>query len=274
MKGKNMIGIKKADIGIFGGSGFYSFFKKAEEHEIDTPYGPPSDKVVIGTIEGKRVAFMPRHGRNHTIPPHKINYRANIYVMKKLGVKRIFGPCVAGSLQPHVKPGHFVVCDQFVDRTKGRIDTFYDGPKTIHMAMAEPYCPELRKIVIESADELQIECHPRGTVVIIQGPRFSTRAESKWYSAQGWEVINMTQYPEMYLAREQEICYVNISLITDYDTGLEGHPEIKPVTIGEVVRVFKENNKKVKDLLFKAISKIPDRRNCICSHALKDAAIN
>jgi 5'-methylthioadenosine phosphorylase len=264
----------KADVGIFGGSGFYSFLKETEEYEIDTPYGAPSDKVAIGTLEGKRVAFMPRHGKNHSLPPHKINYRANIYAMKKIGVERIFGPCVSGSLQPHVKPGQFVVCDQFVDRTKGRIDTFYDGPETIHVAMVEPYCPVLRKIVIESAGELNIDCHPTGTAVIIQGPRFSTRAESKWYADQGWEVINMTQYPEGYLAREQEICYVSISLITDYDTGLEGHPEVKPVTIGEVVRVFKENNEKVRNLLFKAISKIPDKRDCICSHALKDAKVN
>lgn len=265
---------KKAEIGVFGGSGFYSFLKKAEEYNIDTPYGKPSDKVIVGTVEGKRVAFMPRHGRNHSLPPHKINYRANIYAMKELGVKRIFGPCVSGSLQPHIKPGHFVVCDQFVDRTKSRTDTYYDGPETIHVAMAEPYCPDLRRIVVESAAELKIKCHPAGTVVVIQGPRFSTKAESRWFSGQGWEVINMTQYPEMYLAREQEICYVNISLITDYDAGLEGHPEVKPVTIGEVVRVFKENNKKVRELLFKSISKIPDSRDCICANALKDAAVN
>jgi 5'-methylthioadenosine phosphorylase len=274
MKGRDMIGIKKADIGILGGSGFYSFFKKAEEYKVDTPYGPPSDSITIGVIEGRRVAFMPRHGRNHAIPPHKINYLANIYAMKKLGVKRIFGPCASGSLQPNVKPGHLVVCDQFVDRTKGRIDTFYDGPKTIHMTMAEPYCPELRNIVIESAKELQIDCHPEGTVVVIQGPRFSTRAESRWFSDQGWEVINMTQYPEVSLARELEMCYVNISLITDYDAGLNGYPGIKPVTIKEVVRVFKENNEKVKELILKAISKIPEKRSCICSHALKGAAVN
>lgn len=265
---------QKADIGVFGGSGFYSFLKEAKEYDIDTPYGSPSDKVAIGMVEGRRVAFMPRHGMNHNLPPHKINYRANIYAMKELSVKYIFGPCVSGSLQPHIKPGHFVVCDQFVDRTKGRIDTFYDGPKTVHLTMAEPYCPTLRKIVIESAGELNIDCHPEGTVVIIQGPRFSTRSESRWYSSQGWEVINMTQYPEMYLAREKEICYVNISLITDYDAGLEGRPEVEPVTIGEVVRVLKENNEKLKNLLLKAISKIPDRQCCACSHALKDAAVN
>jgi len=269
-----MVNRNKADIGVFGGSGFYSFLNETEEYEIDTPYGAPSDKVAIGILEGRRVAFIPRHGRNHDLPPHKINYRANIYAMKEIGVKHIFGPCVSGSLQPHIKPGQFVVCDQFVDRTRGRMDTFYDGPKIVHVAMAEPYCPNLRKIVIESARELGIDCHPTGTVVTIQGPRFGTRAESKWYAGQGWEVVNMTQYPEMCLAREQEICYVNISLITDYDAGLEGHPEVKPVTLGEVVRVFKENNEKVKNLLFKAISKIPEKRDCICSHALKDAVVN
>ena len=269
-----MIGNQKADVGVFGGSGFYSFLEEIQEYEVDTPYGAPSDKVVIGEVAGKKVAFIPRHGRNHDLPPHKINYRANIYAMKKLGVQYIFGPCTSGSLQPHIKPRQFVVCDQFVDRTKGRIDTFYDGPKTIHINMTEPYCPTLRKIVIESAKELKIDSHPRGTIVVIQGPRFSTRSESKWFASQGWEVVGMTQYPEMCLAREQEICYVNISLITDYDAGLEGHPEVKPVTIGEVIRVFKENNEKVKSLLFKAISKIPDKRDCICSHALKDAAVN
>jgi len=265
---------QKASVGVFGGSGFYSFLQETEEYEIDTPYGAPSDKIVIGEVAGKKVAFIPRHGRNHNLPPHKINYRANIYAMKKLGVKYIFGPCASGSLQPHIKTGQFVMCDQFVDRTKGRIDTFYDGPKTIHISMAKPYCPTLRKIVIESAKELKIDYRPRGTIVVIQGPRFSTRSESRWFASQGWEVVGMTQYPEMYLAREQEICYVNISLITDYDAGLEGHPEVKPVTIEEVVRVFKENNEKVRSLLFRAISKIPDKRDCICSHALKDAAVN
>jgi len=273
MTAKDINHALKADIGVFGGSGFYSFLKKVKEYKVDTPYGAPSDKVVIGDVEGKKVAFIPRHGKKHNLPPHKINYRANIYAMKKLGVKYIFGPCTSGSLQPHVKPGQFVVCDQFVDRTKGRIDTFYDGPKTIHMPMVEPYCPVLRKIVIESAEELKIDCHPNGTVVVIQGPRFSTKAESRWFSNQGWEVISMTQYPEMYLAREQEMCYVNISLITDYDAGLEGHPEIKPVTIEEVIRVFNQNNEKVKNLLFKSISKITGKRDCICSHALRDAAV-
>jgi len=264
----------KAEIGVFGGSGFYSFLNIKEEFYMNTPYGAPSDKIVIGEIDGKNIAFLPRHGRNHSIPPHMINYRANVYAMYMLGVKHLFGPCASGSLQPYIKPGDFVICDQFVDRTNGRKDTYYDGPKTMHVSSAEPYCPDLRQIVIESAKELNISCHEKGTVVVIQGPRFSTKSESKWYSNQGWEVINMTQYPECYLARELEICYVNISLITDYDAGLENHPEIKPVTYDEVIKVFNENNEKLKKLLFHAIPKIKKDRNCICSSALSTAGIN
>jgi len=265
---------RQAEVGVFGGSGFYSFLDETEEFEVETPYGPPSDKVVIGEIGGKKVAFMPRHGRDHDLPPHMINYRANIHAMKQLGVKYLFGPCASGSLQPHVKPGHFVICDQFVDRTRGRNDTYFDGPRTVHIAMAEPYCPDMRKVIIESAEELGIEHHKQGTVVVIQGPRFSTAAESRWFAAQGWEVVNMTQYPENYLAREQEICYANISLITDYDAGLEGRPHIKPVTLEEVVRVFNENNEKIKDLLFKSIGRLTGMRKCLCSRALKDAIIS
>ncbi|MCL5073532.1 MAG: S-methyl-5'-thioadenosine phosphorylase [Actinobacteria bacterium] len=269
-----MTKIPKVEVGVFGGSGFYSFLEIKEEFYMDTPYGAPSDKIVIGELEDKDVAFIPRHGRGHTIPPHMINYRANVYAMHMLGVRHLFGPCAAGSLQPYVKPGDFVICDQFVDRTKGRIDTFYDGPKTMHVSSAQPYCPDLRKLIIESAKELDISCHEKGTVVIIQGPRFSTKAESKWFSNQEWEVINMTQYPECYLARELEICYVNISLITDFDAGLEGHPEVKPVTYDEVIKVFNENNIKLRKLLFSAIPKINKNRSCVCATALATAGIN
>lgn len=262
---------RKAEIGIFGGSGFYSFLDKVEEISVETPYGAPSDHVALGTIEGKSVAFLPRHGRSHQYPPHMINYRANMYAFQKLGVERIFGPCAAGSLQKHVKRGDFVICDQFVDRTRGRSDTFYDGPISTHIAGADPYCPDLRKIAFETAEELAIEAHPNGTVVVIQGPRFSTRAESRWFTNQGWEVINMTQYPEAYLARELEMCYVNISLITDYDIGLEQSLDVQPVSHGEVIRVFNENNEKIRQLLFKIIPKVPEARPCLCSTALKGA---
>jgi len=262
-----------ASIGVFGGSGFYSFLDIKEEVSLNTPYGAPSDKIIIGDLDGISVAFIPRHGRNHDLPPHMINYRANVYAMKELGVDKIFGPCASGSLQPGIKPGDFVICDQFVDRTKGRKDTFYDGPLTTHISMAEPYCPEMRKIIYSKAVEMEIDCHSSGTVVIIQGPRFSTKSESRWFSDNGWEVINMTQYPECYLAREMEICYANISLITDYDVGLEGKPEIKPVTTEKIIEIFKNNNERLRKLLFQAIPEVFKIKNCMCQKALKGAVI-
>ncbi|MDO8964222.1 MAG: S-methyl-5'-thioadenosine phosphorylase [Coriobacteriia bacterium] len=261
--------LPKADIGVFGGSGFYSLLENPEEYRVNTPFGAPSSPVMVGEIGGRTVAFLPRHGKEHSLPPHMINYRANVWAMKELGVSRIIGPNACGSLQADVRPGDFVICDQFVDRTWGRKDTFYDGPITTHVSSADPYCPTMRQVAVEKAAELGITAHPTGTVVVIQGPRFSTRAESKWFAAQGWEVINMTQYPECYLARELEICYCNISLITDLDAGAEG---AEAVTNDEVVRVFNENNAKVKDLLFAMIPALPEARACSCSSALDGAA--
>lgn len=256
-----------AEIGVFGGSGFYQFLDKVEEIWVGTPYGAPSDKIALAEIAGRRVAFLPRHGRDHRWPPHLINYRANLWAMKELGVSRIIGPCAAGSLKAGVKPGDFVVCDQVVDRTWGRQDTFFEGPMVNHVAFADPYCPELRQVAIQQADQLGITVHPTGTVVVIQGPRFSTRSESRWFSSQGWEVINMTQYPEAYLAKELNICYVNISLITDYDAGLEGDPNVGPVTHQEVLRVFNDNNERLRGLLHNVIGNIPSGRGCSCSSA-------
>jgi 5'-methylthioadenosine phosphorylase len=263
--------LPKAELGVFGGSGFYSFLDGVTEHAVETPYGDPSDKLAIGEIEGHKVAFLPRHGRRHQHPPHKINYRANLWAMKQLGVTRVVGPCAAGSLQPEAEPGHFVVCDQVVDRTSGRPDTFYDGPETTHISFADPYCPELRALAVEKAKQLGITVHDGGTMVVIQGPRFSTRAESKWFQQAGWEVINMTGHPEALLARELELCYVNVSLITDYDVGLEGMPGIAPVSHAEVVRVFEENNAKLKDLLMALLPAIPGERSCPCATALTGA---
>jgi 5'-methylthioadenosine phosphorylase len=257
-----------AEIGIIGGSGFYSFLESAETVDVDTPYGKPSAPPVVGEIDGRRVAFIPRHGVHHQYPPHQINYRANLWAMKELGVRRILGPNACGSLQEHVKPGDFVVCDQLVDRTRARPNTFYDGPVTTHISFADPYCPTMREAVISKGHELGIAVHERGTVVVIEGPRFSTRAESAWFKAAGWEVINMTQYPEALLARELEICYANISLITDYDVGLEGIP---PVTNEEVIRVFNENNARLRDLLLAVIPAVPAERNCPCATALTGA---
>lgn len=260
---------REAEIGIFGGSGFYKLLDDVTEIKVETPYGSPSDKIALATVAGRRVAFLPRHGKDHSIPPHMINYRANAWAMKSLGVTRVIGPCAAGSLQPHVKPGDFVVTDQFVDRTTGRKDTFYDGPITTHISVADPYCPEMRRIAIEQAKKLGINVHEKGTVVVIQGPRFSTRSESRWFSSQGWEVINMTQYPEVVLARELDMCYINIALITDYDAGLEGHPDIAPVTHEEVLKVFQANNEKLRQLLFSIIEALPaERTNCQCARTV------
>ncbi len=263
-----------AEIGVFGGSGFYSLLANPVERTINTPYGETSDRVSVGEIAGRRVAFMPRHGAGHRYPAHRVNYRANVWAMWSLGVRRIIGPCAAGSLQPLVKPGDFVVCDQFVDRTNSRADTYYDGPVTVHISSADPYCPELRPLAVQTGRALGITMHDRGTVVVVQGPRFSTRAESRWFTAMGWDVINMTQYPEVILARELEMCYLNISLITDWDVGLEGMADIAPVTVEEVIRVFGENNERVKRLIEELIPAIPRKAGCPCGSALQGAIVS
>jgi 5'-methylthioadenosine phosphorylase len=204
----------------------------------------------------------------HEFPPHRINYRANVWAMKELGVERLLGPNAVGSLRKDVKPGEFVVCDQLVDRTRGRADTFYDGPATTHISFADPYCPTVRAVAIEEAERLGIAIHRRGTAVTIQGPRFSTRAESAWFAGQGWHVIGMTSYPEAPLAREQQLCYANISLVTDYDVGAG---DVPPVTHHEVIRVFEENNARLRDLLFAVIPALPRERSCPCATALQGA---
>jgi len=262
--------VNAAEIGVFGGSGFYGFLESIETADVDTPYGKPSAAPVIGDVGGRRVAFIPRHGLKHELPPHRVPYRANVWAMKELGVRRILGPSACGSLQPGVKPGELVICDQLVDRTRDRPNTFYDGPVTTHVSFADPYCPTMREVTIERARQLAIPVHGRGTVVVIEGPRFSTRAESAWFASAGWEVINMTQYPEAVLARELELCYANISLITDYDVGVEGVP---PVTHEEVLRVFTENNERLRDLLFAVIPALPDERTCPCATALEGARL-
>jgi 5'-methylthioadenosine phosphorylase len=256
-------------IGVFGGSGFYSFLDDIREIEVDTPWGDPSGPVSIGTVEGKEVAFLPRHGAKHQFPPHVVPYRANLWAMKQLGVERVLGPCAVGSLQPQVKPGDFVVCDQLVDRTYRRPTTFYDGPETTHVSFADPYCPTMRDVIVDQARGLDIPTHDRGTVVVIEGPRFSTRAESRSFAAEGWEVINMTQFPEAVLARELEMCYANISLVTDYDVGVEG--EVEAVSHEEVIRVFQANNDRLRDLLFRSIAAMPEERTCPCGTSLATA---
>lgn len=279
---------EKNKIGIIGGSGFYDFLQ-GKEISIGTPYGKPSDKILLVEYADKQIAFLPRHDKKHQLPPHSINYRANLYALKKLGVERVLASTTVGSLRPEIKPGDFVICDQFIDRTERRPDTFFDGPEVVHISSVEPYCPELRQLAIEACQKINshgrvriaeakgggalFACHKTGTVVVIDGPRFSTKAESEFFIKMGWDIINMTQYPEVILARELEMCYLNISLVTDYDTGLKDRPDIKPVTAQEVMRVFKENNEKVKQIFLEIIKKLPEARKCQCGQALKEAKI-
>jgi 5'-methylthioadenosine phosphorylase len=259
----------RADVAVIGGSGFYSFLPETSEALVHTPYGPPSAPVTIGTIGGRRVAFLPRHGVRHEYPPHQVNYRANLWALHSLGVRRIYGPCAVGSLQSHVKPGDFVVLDQLVDRTQGRADTFINGPVVGHISFADPYCSELGNVVVAAAlDVGELTVHDHGTVVVVQGPRFSTRAESDWYRSAGWEVIGMTQYPEAYLARELGMCYAGLALVTDYDSGLEGVEGIEPVTMEQVFKVLADNVERTRELLFAAIPAIPERAGCHCHEAL------
>ena len=254
-------------VGVFGGSGFYRFLDDVEEVAVDTPYGPPSARIRIGEIEGRGVAFMPRHGDEHTLPPHRINYRANVWAMKQVGVRRIVGPSACGSLRRELEPGTFVICDQFVDRTQGREATFYDGPQTTHVSAADPYCADLGRVLAEAGDERTIL---GGTVVVVQGPRFSTRAESRWFADVGWDVVNMTQYPEAWLARELALCYANVSLVTDYDVGLEG---MAPVSADAAFEVFSGNLDRLRALLFRAVPRIGPQPDDACARALDSAVV-
>lgn len=261
------MGLPQADIGVFGGSGFYRFLASPELVTVQTPFGAPSAPVAVGELGGRRVAFLPRHGTGHEYPAHRVNYRANLWAMRRLGVRRVLAPCSVGSLQPHLKPGEFVICDQLVDRTRGRGDTYFDGPVLNCISFADPYCPELRAVVAEAAGGEGITAHPEGTVVVIQGPRFSTRAESKWFTAMGWDVVNMTQYPECVLARELGICYSGLALVTDYDVGLADVEGVEPVSMELVLRVLAENVERVQRLLTRAIPAVPAEPGCSCSDA-------
>ncbi len=259
-----------AEIGIFGGSGFYEFVEGGlEEVQIETPYGQPSDRIALGTVAGRRIAFLPRHGKKHTLPPHKVPYQANLWAFQSLGITRIIAPNAVGSLQSHIAPGHFVITDQFVDRTTGRADTFYDGPPVTHVSSAEPYCPQLRRLAIDATKEHGIPVHDSGTCVVIQGPRFSSKAESRWFSAMGWQTVTMTQYPEAILARELALCYVNIALITDYDAGLVAGDS--PVEAHDVLETLAQNTDNVKKVIKTMLERMPDTRDDLCRNALKFA---
>ena len=261
---------EKIEVGIIGGTGVYDpeIFEDVKEVKVYTPYGETSDLISIGYLEGRKVAFLPRHGKMHTIPPHRINFRANIWALRELGVERIVAPAAVGSLREDYKPGDFVIVDQFIDRTKKRLDTFYEGGRICHISAADPFCPELRKIFYEGAVRLGLRVHEKGTYVCIEGPRFSTRAESKLFRSWGADIIGMTLYPECILAREAQICYVSVSMVTDYDVWAE-----KPVSSREVVETMKRNIDNLKRLIREAIPKIPKERKCECGSALEDALL-
>lgn len=247
----------RADVGVFGGSGFYRFLDGAEAFEVETPYGPPSSPVVVGDVGGVRTAFIARHGAAHSVVAHAVNFRANLYAMAQLGVKHLVGPCAVGSLHRHLEPGHVVVTDQLVDRTWGRADSFFDGVDGVvnHVSFADPYDARLRSLAVSAATAEGLIVHDGGTVVVINGPRFSTRAESRWFSQMGWSVVNMTQYPEVVLAAELAIPYVGISLVTDYDAGVDRH---EAVTMEQVFAVLNSNIDKVRRVLFRMIPTIMD----------------
>ena len=259
---------KDVEIGIFGGTGIYDsgLLEDAKEVDVDTPYGKPSDTITVGTFKGRKIAFLPRHGKKHTIPPHMINFKANIWAFKELGVTRIIAPSAVGSLKEELAPGHFVLPSQFIDFTKSRDGSFSEDGRVIHISVADPFCPELQSSITKVTDGLGMHIHKDCTYVCIEGPRFSTKAESKFYRTTGADIIGMTLVPECQLAREAQICYASISTVTDYDVWAE-----KPVTAKEVLETLSKNVEGTKKILTELIEKIPKDRSCSCAKALEEA---
>jgi 5'-methylthioadenosine phosphorylase len=253
-----------AELGVIGGSGLYALLDDAREVEVDTPYGPPSDPLVVGQVAGRSVAFVPRHGRDHRFPPHRIPYRANLWALRSLGVRQVLAPCAVGGLQPDLGPGQLVVPDQLVDRTSGRAQTFHETG-AVHVSFADPYCPDGRRVAVETATASGWPVTDGGTMVVVEGPRFSTRAESQWFSRQGWSLVNMTGHPEAVLARELALCYTSVALVTDLDAGVESSGS---VTQEEVFRVFAGSTSRLRTLLFEVLARLPTERSCPCATAL------
>jgi 5'-methylthioadenosine phosphorylase len=260
----------QAQIGIIGGTGLYDpkLLKNAEEVMLKTPYGSPSDAITVGEMEGKRVAFLPRHGKKHTIRPTDVNSRANIAALKKLGVQHIMASSTVGSLREEYKPGDLVFVDQFIDRTTRREQSFYSENKVCHISVADPMCPDLRKTLIEVAREAKIKAHSTGTYVCIEGPRFSTKAESRMFRSWGADVVGMTLVPECVLAREAEICYASVAMVTDYDVWKD-----HPVCVDDIIKTMKANIENVKKIVFETVKRIPKERTCECRSALKSALV-
>ena len=261
-----------ATIGIIGGSGLYSMagLKDAREIRVKTPFGEPSDAIVVGTLEGKRVAFLARHGRGHRILPSEINFRANICAMKQLGVERIISVSAVGSLQEDLRPGEFLVADQFVDRTKSRVSTFFGGGLVAHVAFAKPTCPQVSVVLGDASIHCGVKVHRRGTYVCIEGPQFSTLAEAHLHRQLRFEVIGMTNVTEAKLAREAELCYATIAMITDYDCW---HPEHESVTATQIMATLNQNAENAQKVLREAVRRMPTERTCKCGAALKHALV-
>ncbi|MBM4792842.1 S-methyl-5'-thioadenosine phosphorylase [Streptomyces sioyaensis] len=252
----------QAEIGIIGGSGLYSLLEDSHEVYPDTPYGKAVAPLTIGELAGRRVAFLPRHGRHHQYAPHLINYRANMWSLQKAGVTQVIGVGAVGSLTPSVPPGSLVVPDQIVDRTTSRAQTYFDCPNVAHTPFADPYCPAGRRTALQAADKTGWPPVDGGTQVVIEGPRFSTRAESQWYAAQGWTIIGMTAHPEAVLARELGLCYTPLSLVTDLDAGIETG---EGVTQEEVMQAFAGNLGRLRDVLDELVALMPGERDCGCA---------
>ncbi len=261
----------RADLGLIGGSGFYEFFDQAERVKVTTPFGDPSDDLLIGDVEGRRVAFIARHGQGHRFPPHRVNYRANLWALRSVGVRQVLAPCAVGSLRPELGPGTVVVPDQVVDRTWGRAHTVYDAEGPVaHVGFADPYCPRGREVAITAAREAELALADAGTLVVINGPRFSSKAESAWHQQAGWTVVGMTGMPEASIARELALCFTTIALVTDHDAGVDGG---ESVTHQEVLAVFGRNIDRLKAVLRSALAALPepepdDTASCSCRRAL------
>jgi 5'-methylthioadenosine phosphorylase len=261
-----MIDDTTAPIGVIGGSGFYEFVENPTSVDIDTPFGRPSEPVVTGDVDGRPVAFLPRHGRDHRFPPHRVPYRANLWALRAVGVRQVLAPCAVGSLRADIGPGSLVVPDQVVDRTWRSEHTFYDasGP-VVHVGFADPYCPSGRQAVITVASAQDWPAKDGGTLVVIQGPRFSSRAESRHHADQGWSIVGMTGQPEATLARELALCYTSIAVVTDLDAGVEAG---QGVTQHEVFEVFATSVARLRALLAGVVRALPSPPTCSCGHAL------
>lgn len=254
-----------AELGVLGGSGFYRFLDNAREVTVATPFGAPSDPLVLGEVAGRRVAFIPRHGGDHRFPAHRVPYRANLWALRSLGVGQVLAPCAVGSLKRELGPGTLVVPDQLVDRTSGRPSTVYAEGGAVHVSFADPYCPLGRSVAVSTARRTGWDAVDGGTLCVIEGPRFSSRAESQWYAAAGWSLVGMTSLPEATIARELAMCYTGLSLVTDLDAGVE---QGAGVTHEEVLRVFAVNLERLRDLLYAVLADLPTDRDCPCPHAL------